>query len=82
MCLTSESEGKHMDDKINKLRSYRVLEYVFEILKVYNQRADRLGCPHCGSTHIIKNGHKDAKQRFLCHDCGQSYMRTTNTLMD
>ena len=81
-----------MDNKINKLLSFikglsnadidRVLEYVIEILKVNNQQADRPGCPHCGSTHIIKNGHKDGKQRFLCHDCGQSYMRTTNTLMD
>ena len=81
-----------MDNKLNKLLDYlkglsnsdidRIIDYVIGILKVNNQQADRPDCPHCGSKHIIKNGHKDQKQRFLCHDCNQTYMRTTNTLMD
>lgn len=75
MCLSSESEGKHMNNKIKELFGYlkglcyadidRVIEYVSEILKINNQQADRPNCPHCLSTQIIKNGHKDGKQRFF-----------------
>ena len=85
-------EGKHMDKNINKLLGCltglcnfdidRIIDYVIQILNVNNQQADRPDCPHCGSKRIIKHGHKDGKQHFLCHDCKQTYMRTTNTLMD
>jgi len=38
-------------------------------------------CPHCGSTHVIRNGHKDGKQRWRCQDCGRSFGPTFGTAM-
>ena len=77
-------EGKHMDNKINKLPGCltglcnsdidRIIDYVIQILNVNNQQADRPDCPHCGSKRIIKHGHKDDKQRFLCHDCNLTWV--------
>ena len=36
-------------------------------------------CPHCGGRHVIKNGHKDGKQRFRCRDCHRSFGPTFGT---
>ncbi|MCR5814162.1 MAG: hypothetical protein K6G15_06695, partial [Desulfovibrio sp.] len=41
----------------------------------------RPACAHCGSVHVIKNGHKDGFQRYLCKDCGKTFAITNNTLM-
>ncbi|MGC8836985.1 MAG: transposase-like zinc-binding domain-containing protein [Anaerolineae bacterium] len=27
---------------------------------------DNPSCPHCGATHVIRNGHKDGRQRWVC----------------
>lgn len=37
--------------------------------------------PHCGHKNVIKYGHKCGKQRFLCKDCTQTFVTTTNTVM-
>ena len=38
-------------------------------------------CPCCGSVHSVRNGHrKDGRQRYLCRDCGKSYVITTNSI--
>ena len=38
-------------------------------------------CPHCGTSSVIKFGHKCKKQRFLCKTCGRTFVSTTNTVM-
>lgn len=38
-------------------------------------------CPYCGSTKIIRYGHKCGKQRFLCKQCGRTFVTTTHTIM-
>ena len=38
-------------------------------------------CPHCGSSHVSKNGHWNNKQRFVCHDCNASFGVSTNTIL-
>ncbi len=38
-------------------------------------------CPHCGSTHIRKNGHIDGRQRFVCVDCRKTFGFTYNTIL-
>ena len=36
-------------------------------------------CPLCGCIHVVRNGHrKDGTQRYVCKDCGNSYVRFTN----
>jgi AcrR family transcriptional regulator len=33
-------------------------------------------CPHCHSRRLSKNGHRHAKQRYLCKDCGRQFLET------
>lgn len=62
----------------------RIIEFVLSIVASATQKCNRPNCPHCDSTHIIKYGNritKKKKQRFLCKDCGKTYMFSTNTIM-
>ena len=36
-------------------------------------------CVHCQSPHVVKNGHKDGKQRFRCLDCKRTFGPTFGT---
>lgn len=38
-------------------------------------------CPYCGGTRIVRNGKKCRKQRYLCRDCGRTFVTTTHTVM-
>lgn len=39
-------------------------------------------CPHCGSVHAVKNGHrKDGTQKYKCIDCGKYFVSTSNTIV-
>lgn len=51
------------------------------------QRLAALGinraCPGCGSVAVVQNGTNDAGiQRFRCQDCGKSFTRFTDTLLE
>lgn len=56
-------------DKINKLlNSIREARF-----------ASGLGCVHCGSTSVKRNGKYYSRQRYQCNDCGKSFNVMTNT---
>lgn len=39
-------------------------------------------CPHCGKTHIVRNGHRtDGTQRYRCNDCKKSFVITANSIV-
>lgn len=38
-----------------------------------------LGCVHCGSVKVKRNGKYRDRQRYLCHDCGKSFNDLSNT---
>ncbi len=38
-------------------------------------------CPHCQSTHFVKNGTKCDNQRYLCRDCKKSFVEQTGTIL-
>ncbi|MCD8508869.1 MAG: IS1595 family transposase [Bacillus sp. (in: Bacteria)] len=38
-----------------------------------------LGCLHCGSVKVKRNGTYRNRQRYLCRDCGKSFNDLTNT---
>jgi len=59
----------------------RIIQFVFGLLTVTTSLPDRPACPHCRSAHIIKFGHRNGKQRFLCKDCQRTFMHSTNTIM-
>lgn len=41
----------------------------------------RVVCPFCGSFHIVKNGHRNGHQRFICKNCGKTFGMTHNTIL-
>lgn len=47
-----------------------------------NRFANGLLCPLCGCIdHISRNGRrKDGKQRYICKDCGKSFVANTNSI--
>ena len=36
-------------------------------------------CPFCGGKYIVRNGHKNGAQRFLCRNCGKTFGSTHGT---
>ena len=38
-------------------------------------------CPFCGSKHIVKNGHRNGRQRFRCADCGKTFGMTHEDIL-
>lgn len=44
-------------------------------------RPDRPKCAHCNSDNVVKNGHKDGLQRYMCKDCGKTFAITNNTIL-
>ena len=38
-------------------------------------------CPFCGSAHLVKNGHRAGRQRFVCKDCGKTFGLTHETIL-
>lgn len=57
----------------------KLLEAAIDMFDIESSKVDV--CPHCGSVHFVKNGLKCGKQRYLCHDCGKTFVTTTNTIM-
>ncbi|MDM5221098.1 IS1595 family transposase [Peribacillus sp. NJ11] len=56
-------------DKIDKLlRSIREARF-----------ASGIGCVHCGSTSVKRNGKYRSRQRYLCKDCNKTFNDMTNT---
>lgn len=41
----------------------------------------RPACPYCTAQAVIRYGFKCRRQRFLCKDCGRTFVSTTNTIM-
>lgn len=50
---------------------------------VSNERfANGRVCPICGSTSVVRNGHRaDGKQRFICRECHKSFVVTANSIV-
>ena len=47
----------------------------------FAEKRTALVCPHCGSVHIFKNGHRNGRQRYNCKDCKTSFVATNNTIL-
>jgi len=43
------------------------------------ENAETRPCPHCQSKKVVRNGHKNGKQAYLCRECRKSYVSTTRT---
>uniref|UniRef100_UPI0014705BAC IS1 family transposase n=1 Tax=Bergeriella denitrificans TaxID=494 RepID=UPI0014705BAC len=38
-------------------------------------------CPHCQSSQFVKNGKTDGNQRYLCKECGRTFVESTGTIL-
>jgi len=38
-------------------------------------------CPRYGATHVVKNGSKGGRPRWVCQNCGRSFGPTLGTAM-
>jgi predicted RNA-binding Zn-ribbon protein involved in translation (DUF1610 family) len=36
-------------------------------------------CPKCGGKSVVRNGHQNGKQQYLCKECGGSFVETTGS---
>lgn len=41
--------------------------------------SEGIGCVHCGSVKVKRNGKYRGRQRYFCHDCGKLFNDLTNT---
>jgi len=39
----------------------------------------KLGCPHCASVHVVRNGAASGLQRYKCRDCQKTFNALTGT---
>lgn len=51
------------------------------MLLVPEGQAPKSDCPYCGSSSVIRYGHKCRKQRFLCKLREKAFVTTTHTIM-
>ncbi|MBR1440899.1 MAG: IS1595 family transposase [Lachnospiraceae bacterium] len=41
-----------------------------------------VACPHCGGRHVVRQGHRnDGTQRYLCRECGKTFVPTSKTIV-
>lgn len=38
-------------------------------------------CPHCQSTHFVKNGKRNGRQNFRCRTCNKAFVEQTGTIL-
>lgn len=50
-----------------------------EITKTLNTLLSISSCPHCASTSIVRNGHRNATQQYKCKHCHKNFIATTGT---
>lgn len=53
----------------------RIISFVPGIVSVSLQPQERLACPYCGGSRVIKHGHRKGKQRF-CAINAERYLCT------
>lgn len=58
-----------------------VLDYVRGKVEECNGSKPMPPCPHCQSDKISRFGKASKRQRYICNNCGRTYMGTTNTIM-
>ena len=72
--LFNNLSDKEKQTFISEISSQNTLKKVIEPKEVTH-------CPHCESTHFVKNGTKCGNQRYLCRDCKKSFVEQTGTIL-
>lgn len=74
---------------IQHLTSAQIEQLRHLVGEVHKQRASieaveqalPVGCRHCGSENVVRNGTRQGLQRWLCKDCKRSSSATTGTAL-
>ena len=66
---------------LNESDIERIIQFALGIVSASQCPSDKPKCPYCHNSHVIKYGHANGEQRFLCHGCGRTYLYSTGTLM-
>jgi transposase-like protein len=56
-----------------KMPNVGIIDNIDNIDNVIANNTAVVKCPHCGGEHVVKNGSKYNKQRYLCGDCKKSF---------
>lgn len=51
-----------------------------DIKKVIQPRKVK-SCPHCQSTHFVKNGKRNGRQNYICRGCNKAFVEQTGTIL-
>ncbi|MBR3058903.1 MAG: IS1 family transposase, partial [Clostridiales bacterium] len=58
-----------------------VREETVQDFLIETRMGESLCCLYCKGDHVVRNGkRKDGTQRFLCRDCGKSFIPGSNTI--
>ena len=58
-----------------------VREETVQDFLIETRMGENLSCLYCKGDHVVRNGkRKDGTQRFLCRDCGKSFIPGSNTI--
>ncbi len=49
------------------------------IAKIADRKREKITCPKCGTTHIVKDGLYRGRQKYKCKDCGKKFNSLTDT---
>ncbi len=65
------------------------LQKALEMMRELKNKADaeedgdaETPCPYCGTTNVVRNGHKSGKQAYLCRECRKSFVSTTKSAIE
>ena len=82
--MTDDEKRKFLHELIDQA-SVAELDSIISAIKSLPEPEKKdtglLACPYCGSERIYRNGKTKGRnrQRYLCRDCGQTYLETTGT---
>ena len=81
--LSADEQQNFLDSLKNEPKDIKGFESlkIAAIKRNPNPLPDRCNCPHCQSTHVVKNGNRRGVQRLMCKECKRTFTYSTNTIV-
>lgn len=70
--------------KVNRLDSQQkrdLINYLKSSYSIFDEHVKITACPHCGSSHIVKNGTRNGHHKYVCKNCKKNFTYRTNTVL-
>lgn len=84
--MPTVSEIMALIDHLSLEERYQVKEYLLTSIEIktksffQNASEELKKCPHCDSQKFVKWGRYRKQQRFMCSDCGKTFIPTTGNI--